>query len=464
MGDINRVYRSARHLKGLIDDVLDLSQADTEHMPLITERVSPTSVIRETVEMMGSLAEQKGLDLIVDVPEQLPPVFLDRLRIRQVLLNLLNNAIRLTDSGNIVISARMERDAIRITVADTGPGIAPEDIPKIFQEFQQLDPSLSRRKGGVGLGLALSRRFIRLHGGRMWVESEPGQGSHFHFTLPLVPPSPESIRVPVARPTIPLGVKDRVGHMLLVTTDEPMAVNLLKRHLQGYQIIGVRQEDLLEATETYLPHAIIAHTSFELFEEMDTISHVPIVSCPLPDPEHINRVLGVDDYLVKPIMRERLLDLLAGYGNAVRHVLIVDDDAQLAELLARFVQAAPSAYTVDIACGGREGVTRMREHCPDLVLLDLAMQDLDGLAVLELMRADKQLAQVPVVTITAQDLPEKVIYSLPQKSFSLRGGKDLTPIQMLHCLQAVLDAMPLPKPSPWPAPTHGADLPAQPAL
>jgi len=471
MGDINRVYRSAGHLQGLIDDVLDLSQADAHHMPLITERALPAEVIAEAVDMMESLAVQKGLHLIVDVSETLPAVFLDRLRVRQVLLNLLNNAIRLTEAGQVTVSARLEEREIRVTVADTGPGIANEDIPKIFEEFRQLDASLSRRRGGVGLGLALSQRFIKLHGGRMWVDSQLGQGSQFHFTLPLVPSLVNPMGVPRIQPAIPSQIRDRVGQTLLSTAEDPMVVNMLKRHLHGFQVIGVPKEELEHAVGTYMPRAIITNeiaspadrgTALSVSGDETALSHVPVISCSLPDTHYLGRMLGAESYLVKPVSRERLLDLLAGYGDTTQHVLIVDDDAQLAELLARIVQAAPNTDTVDVACGGQEGLARMREHCPDLVLLDLMMQDMDGLSVLKWMRADEHLCQVPVVIITARDLPIEEIGSLPQNRIAVNGPSYLNAIEMLNCVQAILDALPPPRPSSWPSPRPEADLSARP--
>jgi len=454
MGDINRIYRSARHLKRLIDDVLDLSQIDAYQMPLLAEQTSLANVVTDATTMIEGIVTRKGLALKVDVPPSLPPVFLDRLRIRQVLLNLLSNAVRFTDSGGITVSVRLYDEEAQVSVADTGPGITPEDLGRVFEEFQQIDASLSKRYDGTGLGLAVSRRFIELHGGRLWAESKVGQGSRFSFTLPLKAKAGALNRANAPYLPIAPHVEARAGRTILVTAQDPMPLNLLKRHLHNYHVRHVVEEDLPQAIETYLPHAIVTNVinpsappnngKHPTLSQIATTRGVPLVACPLPDPAHLSRVLGIDHYLVKPIARERLLAVLADYGDTIRRILIVDDDVQLVELMARIVRAAPQNYEVDIACGSTEGLARMQESCPDLVLLDLMMPDLNGLALLELMRADPRLRQVRVIMITARDLP-KTDFQMPgQNSFIVYQPTGFSSTETLNCLQAILDTLPVP--------------------
>ena len=460
MGDINRIYRSARHLKSLIDDVLDLSQLDTQHMPLLAEQASLSDIIAEAVDMLKSFVTRKGLTLTVDIPQTLPLIFLDRLRIRQVLLNLLSNAARFVESGGIVVSAQVLPEAMQVTVVDTGPGIASEDLERVFEEFQQLDTSLNKRYDGTGLGLALSRRFIELHGGWLWADSELGKGSSFHFTLPLKPKTGQVGRG--LRRYLPVAsyVETRVGRTILVAAEDPMPGNLLKRHLRDYRVKTVSRRDLPEAIKSYLPHAIITNGSAASpssnghidLDEAPEIAGVPIISCPLPDPSLLSHVLGVDHYLVKPVTRERLLEVLAGYGEAINRILIVDDDLQLVELVARMVRAAPRPYQVDIACGSNEGLTRMQECLPDLVLLDIMMSELDGLTILKFMRADERLHQVPVIMITARDLPQTDIRLPGQNCILIEGATDFSASEVLTCIQAILDTLPQSKPVVLPEP------------
>lgn len=447
MGDVNRIYRSAQHLKKLIDDVLDLSKLDAQHLPLFMERTTLLDVITEATDMIEPLAAQKGLALRVEAPAELPSVMLDRLRVRQVLLNLLSNAVRFTERGGITVSCIEEDAALQVAVHDTGPGIPPENLSRVFEEFYQIDDAPTKRFDGTGLGLALSRRFITLHGGRMWVESEPGQGSCFCFTLPLAFDGRESTRRQhdglFARPHWALSERT-----VLVASTDAMVSNFLKRHLQNYQVRSVDPTELDDAVASYLPHAVIAPGADTA---VTAALSVPVIHCPLPDPTSLARTLGVEHYLVKPIAREQLLSLLARYGDAVQHVLIIDDDVQLCELLARTVRSAPGAYTIDIACGGEEGLAQMRERRPDLLFLDFMMPSLHGLAVLQQMRDDPHLRNVRVAMITAHDLPgealagENLQWTL-DGCIEVQGVKGFTTSQTLRCLQGLLDALPPPTP------------------
>src|SRR5579884_4193124 len=184
--DMDVIYRNALHLSNLIDDVLDLSQVDAGRMGLHKERVCLSTIVSEAVSAIARLYEARGLTLTNEVPDDLPPVYVDRTRIRQVLINLLNNAARFTSSGGAKVRARQEGANLVVEVADTGVGIAPEDLPKVFEEFRQLDGSTRRPHDGSGLGLAICKRFVELHGGAIWAESERGKGTVFAFTVPLI--------------------------------------------------------------------------------------------------------------------------------------------------------------------------------------------------------------------------------------------------------------------------------------
>lgn len=295
----------------------------------------------------------------------------------------------------------------------------------------------------------------------MWAESEVGVGSRFHFSLPLAPAAP----APPPRGPLPLpaAIEAHSTRTLLVDSPEPMVANLLRRHLRGYRVESAKAGELQQAVDSLLPQAVIRN-SLAPVQEPDEAPRsgplpVPVITCPLPDPAYLGRTLGVDRYLVKPVTRERLLALLAGYGDTVRRILIVDDDAQLAELIARTVRAAGHPYTVDVACGGEEGLARMRECRPDLVLLDLVMAGLDGLAVLRLMRADERLRTVPVVIVTARDLPGEEARLPGESGISLQVPASLTVTEVLSCVQALLDTLPPPRPASSPPPRPAAAPP-----
>jgi signal transduction histidine kinase len=184
-GVLGRIQANGKHLLGLINDVLDLSKIEAGQFTLALEPYSVGSIVQATVAATESLASAKGLRLVAEVAPDLPPGLGDERRLAQVLLNIVGNAIKFTDKGEVVISARREGERFEFAVRDTGPGIAPENQAKIFGEFQQVDDSNTRRKGGTGLGLAISRKIVEMHGGDIAVESELGKGSVFRVHVPV---------------------------------------------------------------------------------------------------------------------------------------------------------------------------------------------------------------------------------------------------------------------------------------
>jgi signal transduction histidine kinase len=186
---LERVQSNGRHLLGLINDVLDLSKIEAGQLALSVGEYSMKEVVQTMIAATEALVAEKNLTLATTIADDLPVGEGDERRITQVLLNLVGNAIKFTESGGIAIDAASSDGAFQIAVSDTGPGIAPEDQQVVFEEFRQLDSSSTRAKGGTGLGLAISKRIVELHGGRIWVESEPGKGSTFRFTLPVHAPA-----------------------------------------------------------------------------------------------------------------------------------------------------------------------------------------------------------------------------------------------------------------------------------
>ena len=196
---LGRVEKSGRHLLGLINDVLDLSKIEAGQSTLHLSDYSVRDIVQTVVTAVEGLAADKKLALVTAVPPDLPVARGDERRLTQVLLNLVGNAIKFTEAGQVAIGVAMADGWLTFSVADTGPGIALEDQRRIFDEFQQADSSNTRSKGGTGLGLAIARRIIQMHGGRLWVESTPGAGATFHFTIPIRPPGDADGAEPGAR-------------------------------------------------------------------------------------------------------------------------------------------------------------------------------------------------------------------------------------------------------------------------
>jgi signal transduction histidine kinase len=182
---MTRIDKSGRHLLGLINDVLDLSKIEAGQLSLSLADYSMKELVHTVLVAVESLAAEKKLALKVDLAADLPRGRGDERRLSQVLLNLVGNALKFTEAGDVRVKAGLEDGQFRVAVADTGPGISPSDQARIFEAFQQVDSSLTRKKGGTGLGLSIARRIVELHGGRLWVESAPGTGSTFSFTVPV---------------------------------------------------------------------------------------------------------------------------------------------------------------------------------------------------------------------------------------------------------------------------------------
>lgn len=412
MGDVREIYRASQHLLGLIDDILDLSRINVGKLLLTRRDVDITETVREAVGTIRPLIEAKGLALEVDIPDRSPNVFADPTRVRQVLLNLLNNARRFTDHGSVRVHLDATDGELRIAVSDTGVGIAPSEHAKLFEEFRQLDGSLAREHDGTGLGLAISKEFVELHGGHISVQSTgiPGKGSTFTFTLPLSESQGQESLVGATVRTSARPATEPVPTLLFVSRDASI-VHLAERHLGAeYRVVGTQDVDKLPAlVEQHAPLAVLVSPA--QYEEPELLKRaqaslgdrdVPVLVCPLGGEDRLAQALGVQAYLVKPIRREVFLQTLGTLGEDVRRLLIVDDDVRLQRLLTRMIAAAPRPYEVVRAYDGAEGLARLREGGADAIVLDLLMPTVDGETFLERMRQEPSLHDIPVMVVSAK--------------------------------------------------------------
>ena len=443
--DLMEIYKSSQHLVSLIDDVLDLSQIEAGRMGLVKEPTDVAEIIREAANLLQPVIERKGLYLHLHLDGSLPTLRLDRTRMRQVLLNLLNNAARYTDRGGIAVSARVDGQQVLVSVADTGPGIAPQQLERIFQSFYQVEASTSRRHGGVGLGLALSRYFVEMHGGRIWVESQPDVGSCFSFSLPLSTAAHEKdySRILLHRRAPPPAATPT---QVLLLHPDPTTVTVLQRHLDEHQVVSAADAASVSQLGIARPKAIITAPGDLAGALRLTASDgplgappgIPVITCPLPGGPLPALALGVRDYLIKPVSRKKLLATLAECAPAGGRVLVVDDDPRVVRLLARMLLSAPR-YQVIRAFDGQEALGLMRSDRPDAVLLDLYMPQLDGFSVLDHMAHDPALAQVPVIVVSAKGLPEDGVLRL-HGPITVQQSDGFTLAELFRYLQALLDA------------------------
>lgn len=452
--DLHEVYRSSRAMLALVEDLLDLAQIEARQLPIERDEIDLLPIVEESLGIARSLFRDKPITFSAEVQGPLQRVYADRTRVRQVLLNLLGNAGRFTDQGSVTVRLQALGRELQVTVADTGVGISPDGLRRIFAEFRQVDRSVQRKYGGTGLGLAVSKELIELHGGRMWAESQQGVGSQFHFTLPLVG-SLSVTAMPIPASPGPLTPVHQATHELhdtfLVLGDDPLTLRRLQRHIQGYRALAARDVAVAASLVAQLhPRAIVVplsagatreHSSLairdELFAAMGDYS-VPLIFLQLTSQRQVWREMGVKEFLQKPVSRQVLLSCLESVAPNARNVLLIDDEPGALSLMRRLFRSLPGEYDICLACGGQEGLQALKDYTPDLVLLDLLMPEVDGLAVLAEMQKDERLRAVPVVIVTAQSFPDEVNALQPGR-IELHRREALTHTELVEGLQALLN-------------------------
>lgn len=441
--DVHRLYQSSRQLLDLVNDVLDLSRMDASQMPLLKERADLGLVIHEAIGLMGDLLRGRNLELRAQIPEALPSFNFDRARVRQILLNLLNNAANFTEHGFITVTVEVSDREVVVGVADTGPGIPEQELTRVFEEFYQVDMSLRRPQHGAGLGLAICKRLVELHGGRIWVESQQGVGSVFRFSLPLVREA--ELRHPVHSRAMHPDAKLYEPTVVFVESDADV-VALLSRHLPKYRFLQAEDErHALALMEREHPRAILVNVAPDClnvqgaFQSLAdaTPPEVPVLCCSIPSRSWLETATNVRRCLAKPLHYQELADCLREIGG-VRDVLVVDDDRGFVQLVSRYLAGAGQDYAVRRAYGGAQALAEIRAQRPDLLLLDLIMPDVDGFSLLEMVRAEDLLPSTPIILLTAVDYSQDLL----RRRGSVLGvvrRKAFSTTEAISYLQALLE-------------------------
>jgi signal transduction histidine kinase/CheY-like chemotaxis protein len=455
--DIDTIYTNSRHLSKLVDDVLDLSQVEAGRMALSKEWTALQEAVEAAVVAVQPLFRSKELYLETEISPDLPKIFCDSTRIRQVVLNLLSNAGRFTERGGVRVKVWREKDDVLINVTDTGPGIAPEAQEKVFEPFHQSDSSMRRRYGGSGLGLSISRRFVEMHGGKMWLESRLGVGTTITFSLPLEAPlpalargadaarwfSPHHYYAPRTRPSkAPL---PNMSPRFVLLEKGKMLQRLFTRYLDGVEVISVQDIEgaIAELSRSPAQALVVNEATFSdrpaSREQLTALPHrTPAVTCWVPGEEETVRQLGVVRYLVKPVAREVLLSTLKGLGEDVKSILVVDDQPEALQLFARMLASAKRGYRVLRAENGRRALNLLRQRRPDVMLLDLIMPGMDGFQVLQEKRQDPSISDIPVLIISSRDPSGEPIVS---NMLSVARSDGLSVRDLLDCIQAVSEIL-----------------------
>ncbi len=416
LADLAVVHRNSEHLAALVDDVLDLSQVASGQMALSNEWTTLNDLVDSAVVAVKPLFDAKGLTLETHVPSTLPPVYCDRTRVRQVLLNLLSNAGRFTERGGASVAIQRDGNALAIAVSDTGPGIPADKLSRIFEPFQQADSTIRRKFGGSGLGLSISKKFVELHRGRMWLTSEPHKGTTFYFTLPVQEPAgagqPGAAQWAFARDDYnPRLRQSKAPHpkplpRFIIVEPSHVLQRLISRYLAGVEVCAAFCiEEAVAELRRSPAHALIINSPRDDKVPVGMTSlpfPTSIITCWVPGEKEAADSLGVVRYLLKPVKRELLLDAVGEVGS-VTTILIVDDEPEVLQLFGRILTAAGRCYRVLRASDGKRALDILRKRHPDLMLLDMVLPGMDGYAVLQEKARDPLIRDIPVIAITGQD-------------------------------------------------------------
>ena len=424
--DIKEIYKSSTHLMQLINDILDMGKIDAKQFTVFKEKIDFSLIVEDVQNMVQTSVTNKGLELRIDIESSLPPVYVDRTRIRQVLLNLVTNALRFTRQGSITIKAfKTSSDLLRVEVIDTGTGIAKEDLPKVFHEFRQVGDEHLQSTEGSGLGLSIGRRFVRLHSGEMGVESEPGRGTLFHFTVPFhqqiddVHVINEDSTLEAAREEAAL-MREKLP-LLLMLANDAFSARVFVKSIKGFKVtILTDPKQLTTVVEQTFPRAVIIDENLASNSEVQTFADnppydIPMVTIQLPVSRQNNTSNlpeGVLDYLVKPVPRQVLIETVLRLDLRVKTILVVDDDPSMSRFVIQALKSNegedPSLvenYKILAALDGQEALRFLHTLPVGVVFLDLDLTDMNGLTLLNQMLQEKELRNIPVVIISASDPP-----------------------------------------------------------
>ncbi len=428
--DLGKINTNARHLLGLINDVLDLSKIEAQRMDVAPVDFTLSALLSDVENAVGSLIAKNNNKL--SIVNTCGPMRLhtDDLKLRQVLLNLIGNAAKFTKDGQITITAaRHDAVGLRLSVADTGIGMTTEQVENLFQRFRQADDTTTRKYGGTGLGLALSRALVTLLGGSIEVESAPGKGSSFHVTVPVIyqPPEADPAHAITDVPS-DSAASERPSGYVLVVDDDPDARELLNRLLvkEGFSVaVAASGHEALAMVRARAPAAILLDVlmpGLDGWQVLQTLRgsaatrDIPVIIQTVLDEQRFAYAMGANGYLKKPVSREALgqsLTIAAGMAERGTALVVDDDPDTRAGLAASLVK---DGWSVVEAQDGQSALDALERHNPALVLVDLVMPDMDGYAFIRAMRAESAWDGVPIVALTSEDLSDQKMRSLQESS------------------------------------------------
>lgn len=453
--DVERIHSSGKHLLSLLDQVLDLSRIEAGRMELFPIDISLDSLITKTMQTLGSLVKKDVFTLTYH-GEVDYLVYVDPQKVRQVVYNLLNNAIKFTDRGSVTVTTRLgENGMVIVDVADTGIGIATDDITMVFNEFQQAQPSNTHPRGGSGLGLAICKSIVELHGGKIWCTSALGVGSTFSFTLPLADPSKVTRVRPLPKQQSPTTVngnhRRRSNEVVVVIDGNPKTRSYVAKQLklEGLQCIeAANVPEVMEITETIRPVAITMNINgsvkdeLQVFRELTTwpwAKDIPVVLTSTTEFGQVAFPLEHVSFLQKPLMKKQLLDAIKdvlplGYR---RRILVVDDDPAVQRFVVRAL--GREEVIVHVAMNGQDGIDLAITQRPDLIIADLIMPEMSGFEMIARLRTAEATTSIPIMVVSAKELDVDDITLLNKLIETFTSRKDFVAVDLASTLRSHID-------------------------
>lgn len=420
--DLKKIHAAGRHLLSLINDVLDLSKIEAGKMELYLEDFSVPDLVEDVVTVVRPLIERNHNEISVNIAPGVGEMHADQTKVRQSLFNLLSNAAKFTNNGGIVLDVHadsVDADEILFSVRDSGIGLAPQQLQRIFQAFEQADSQIGGKYGGTGLGLALTQRFCRMMGGDITVDSEPGRGATFVIRLPrnVAPPAAQTQGETAAQAAKVSGTDERPPKgTVLVIDDDENACDLIRRVVvrEGFRAVtastaeeGLRKAFAMRPTmitlDVMMPKAD-GWSVLATLKRSPELRDIPVVMITMVDDRNLGYALGASEYLTKPVEREQLAGLLRKYQCALPPcaALIVDDEEDARSVLKNMLER--EKWIVAEASNGYEGLARISERKPALIMLDLMMPEMDGFEFSLALRRNPEWRDIPVIVLTAKDL------------------------------------------------------------
>ena len=455
--ELQKIRNAGKHLLGLINDVLDLSKVESGKMDLHWEVFELSGMIKLVQETVQPMLAKQGNELMIDYPDNLKFIYGDVVKLRQCLINLLSNATKFTHEGYIILDVDCDSDksgdyTIVFKVSDTGIGMTPAQMSKLFKAFSQADASTTRNYGGTGLGLALTKKFINMMGGEVAVESEPDVGSTFTLYLPQKQeqinnshgekaPSSSKTKEHVAvipdsfNPTSTSRANvqvDKKSKTVLVIDDDDNSRDLIEKSLtkKGYKVVLAKTgEEGLKLAKDLHPDFITLDIQMPQMDgwsvlttlkEDKLLADIPVIVVTMMDDRDLAYALHATEYLLKPIDANNLYAILEKHQarQNIGSVLVVEDELDARQLLTKLVTR--QGWAVDTAENGLQALEYLQTNLPSLILLDLMMPNMDGFEFLKQMRLRPQWQSIPVVVVTAKELTDADRELLSDKVQGLR--------------------------------------------